>query len=123
MTILSQVIHPFVLDLKYAFQDSENCYMVMENLKGGSLRYHLNKPRLNFTENQCRFIIGCLILSLEFLHNNGILHRDIRPENIMFDETGYCKLTDFGQARLWQEQNSSDTSGTPGYIAPEILMH
>lgn len=75
-----------------------------------------------FSDAQSRFIIACLILSIEFLHNNGILHRDIRPENIIFDEYGFCKLADFGLARVWQEQNSSDTSGHPGYIAPEILL-
>ena len=63
------------------------------------------------------------MLSLEFLHNNGILHRDVRPENIIFDSNGYCKLADFGLARIWQSQNASDTSGQPGYIAPEVLMH
>ena len=47
---LSKLIHPFVVDLKYAFHDQNNCYMVMEYLKGGDLRYHLNKERLQFTE-------------------------------------------------------------------------
>ena len=60
--------------------------MVSEYLKGGSLRYYLNKDNLLLNEKQCQFIIGCLILALEFLHNNGVLHRDVRPENMVFDE-------------------------------------
>ena len=60
--------------------------MVSEYLKGGDLRHHLEKERLSFTEKQCQFIIACLVLALEFLHNNGVLHRDIRPENIIMDE-------------------------------------
>jgi len=122
LNILSSIIHPFILDCRYAFQDNENLYMVTEYLKGGDLRYHLNKPRLQFTEKQAQFIAACLVLSLEFLHNNSIIHRDIRPENILFDADGYCKLSDFGIARIWREQNAPDTSGTPGYIAPEVLM-
>lgn len=58
---------------------------------------------------------------MEYLHNNGVIHRDIRPENILIDGKGYCKLADFGLARIWQPLNSSDTSGTPGYAAPEVL--
>jgi serine/threonine protein kinase len=64
-----------------------------------------------------------LILGLEFLHNNAVLHRDLRPANIYFDEKGYAKIGDFGMARMWRHLNSSDTSGTPGYMAPEVLLH
>ncbi len=88
---------------------------------GGDLRYHMNLRKKKFTERQAQFIIACVILALEYLHNNGVIHRDVRPENILIDGKGYCKLGDFGLARVWQQQNSSDTSGTPGYIAPEVL--
>lgn len=122
MDILSKLIHPFIVNLNYAFHDQNNAYMVMEYLKGGDLRYHLNRERLTFTEKQAQFIIACLVLALEFLHSNGVLFRDLRPENIMFDEEGYCRLIDFGLARTWRKENYSDTSGAPGYIAPEVLM-
>jgi serine/threonine protein kinase len=61
-------------------------------------------------------------MGVEFLHSNGVIHRDIRPENILFDQEGYCKLADFCMARLWQKDNASDTSGTAGYIAPEVML-
>lgn len=96
--------------------------MVTEMLKGGTLRYHMNKPRMKFSEKQSMFIIACIILALEFIHNNGIIHRDIRPDNIMFDSEGFIKIIDFGLARNWISMNMSDTSGVPGYIAPEILV-
>ena len=55
------------------------------------------------------------------MHSNGILHRDIKPENLVLDKQGYLKITDFGIARPWRPKNNEDTSGTPGYMAPEVL--
>ena len=119
---LSRLMHPFIVNLNYAFHDQNNCYMVMEYLSGGDLRYHLNRDRLTFTENMARFVIACLVLGLEFLHQNGVIFRDIRPENVMFDAEGYCRLVDFGMARTWRHENYTDTSGHPGYIAPELML-
>jgi serine/threonine protein kinase len=56
------------------------------------------------------------------LHSCGIIHRDIRPHNLIFDNEGYIKIIDFGLARFFRKHNSADTSGTPGYMAPEILL-
>jgi len=53
----------------------------------------------------------------------GIFHRDIKPENIVCDSYGYFRITDFGIARKWKPNNSQDTSGTPGYMAPEVMCH
>lgn len=60
-------------------------------------------------------------MALEYIHNNKIIHRDLKPENILFDTKGYVKLTDFGIARMFSNNNHSDTSGTPGYMAPEVI--
>ena len=67
------------------------------------------------------FFISCIILGLEYIHSNGIIHRDIKPENLVFDAAGYLHITDFGIARIWTPENSQDTSGTPGYMAPEVM--
>lgn len=53
----------------------------------------------------------------------GIIHRDVKPENIVFDFKGFLKLTDFGISRYLRKDNASDSSGTTGYIAPEVLYH
>lgn len=58
---------------------------------------------------------------MEFLHKNGIIHRDIKPENLLMDENGYLKITDFGISTVWNPNNYEDTSGTPGYMAPEVM--
>ncbi len=62
-----------------------------------------------------------MITGLEYLHFNGILHRDIKPENLVLDSRGYLRLTDFVVAERWRKDNAADTSGTPGYMAPEVM--
>ncbi len=68
-----------------------------------------------------RFFIACLIHALEAVHAQFIIHRDIKPENLVFDNEGYLRLTDFGVARILSPDNASETSGTPGYMAPEVM--
>lgn len=67
------------------------------------------------------FFIACTIIGLEYIHANNILHRDLKPENLVFDENGYIRITDFGVARYKREDNHRETSGTPGYMAPEVM--
>lgn len=58
---------------------------------------------------------------MEYLHSKNVIHRDIKPENLVLDTEGYVKVTDLGVARIWKPENSQDTSGTPGYMAPEVM--
>ena len=55
------------------------------------------------------------------MHENNIIHRDIKPENLVLDARGYVRVTDLGIERLWKLENGTDTSGTPGYMAPEVM--
>lgn len=59
---------------------------------------------------------------LGYLHSKNIIHRDLKPENIIFDKKGYCRVTDLGIARHWRSENAHETSGTPGYMSPEVLL-
>lgn len=92
----------------------------MDILLGGDLRYHLARNR-KFSEEVTRFFIACLIKALESVHDANVIHRDVKPENLVFDNDGYLRLTDFGVARRWTPENASETSGTPGYMAPEVM--
>ena len=65
--------------------------------------------------------MACVTLGLEYIHTNNIIHRDIKPENLVLDKKGYVKITDFGIAKIYKKDNSSETSGTPGYMAPEVI--
>jgi protein kinase A len=68
------------------------------------------------------FFVACLIGGLEYIHEKKVLHRDIKPENLVIDDDGYLRITDFGIARMLRPENASDTSGTPGYMAPEVML-
>ena len=106
--------------MRSAFQDRENLYLLLDLLTGGDLRFHLCYHR-RFTEEQARFFAACLVLALRYVHANNYLHRDIKPENLVFDEKGFLRVTDFGIARKANPDNAKETSGTPGYMAPEVM--
>lgn len=79
------------------------------------------KTKKDWTESQSKFIMCCLIAGLEYMHLNHVIHRDIKPENILMGEHGYARITDMGISRMWTPDNAADTSGTPGYMAPEVM--
>jgi serine/threonine protein kinase len=90
----------------------------VELVPGGDLDYHLWKQK--FKEEQAKFIIASIILGLEYLHNN-IIHKNLTPSNILIGKKGYAKISKFLLTREWSKHNGSETSGTPGYMATEVL--
>ena len=120
--LLSNFQHPFIINMIYSFQDTDNLYLVMNLVTGGDLRYQMTKMN-TFSESQSKFLIACLVLGLEAIHANDIIHRDIKPENLVLDDKGYMKISDFGIAKKKDNQNLSENSGTPGYMAPEVMNY
>lgn len=82
----------------------------------------LQKKKLVIGSLSIGFIIACTVLGLEYIHTKGVMHRDVKPENLVIDKNGYICLTDLGIARVLSPDNASDTSGTPGYMAPEVIF-
>ena len=120
--ILERINHPFIVKLHYAFQTPERLYFVIDFLNGGELFFHLRKET-KFNEDRTRFYAAEIVLALECLHSNGIIYRDLKPENVILDSEGHIKLTDFGLCKL-QEAGDKMTytfCGTPEYLAPEIV--
>ena len=109
-----------MINLHYAFADQENIYLVTDLAIGGDLRHHVyNRGRFNQSES--KFFISCILLGLQYMHKNGVIHRDIKPENLVIDEDGYVRIIDVSLSTVWTIENCHDTSGTPGYMAPEVI--
>ena len=120
--ILEHVNHQFLVSLVYAFQTPEKIYFVMEFMKGGELYQHLIKLT-RFSEKQAKFYTACIVLALGHLHNNDFIYRDLKLENLLLDEQGYAKLTDFGLAKFLKSDEKALTfCGTPDYLSPELLL-
>jgi serine/threonine protein kinase len=118
--LLGILKHPFIVNLHYAFQSLEHLYLVIDLMSGGDLRYYMIRNE-EISEPQLQFMAACIIMGMEYLHSHNIVHRDIKPENLVFDSKGFLHITDFGIARTGTSDNSTTTSGTPGYMAPEVV--
>ncbi|KAH0787546.1 AGC family protein kinase [Histomonas meleagridis] len=120
--VLIQNNHPFLVSAHYAFQTDSKIFIVLDYVPGGELFERLRKENC-FSERRTKFYVTEVILGLEHLHKNGVIYRDIKPENILIDEDGHIKITDFGFAKPNMKTFTDTTTtfcGTPIYLAPEI---
>ncbi|XP_076178835.1 serine/threonine-protein kinase 32A isoform X3 [Ptiloglossa arizonensis] len=120
--ILSQLEHPCLVNLWFSFQDEEDLFMVSDLLLGGDLRYHIQQEVV-FTEKSVVLFVAEIALALDYLQSHKIVHRDIKPDNILLDEEGHAHVTDFNIATVLENgELATSMSGTKPYIAPEIYM-
>jgi len=118
--LLEKIDHPFVVNLRYAFQDDENCFFVLDLMLGGDLRFHLQRLR-SLDEATVRFYVAELASAVAYLHDRRILHRDIKPDNILLDAAGHAHLTDFNVASHYSlSKPLTSVAGSMAYIAPEV---
>ncbi|KAK8741587.1 hypothetical protein OTU49_002284 [Cherax quadricarinatus] len=121
MEILASLNHPFLVNLWFSFQDSEDMFMVVDLLLGGDLRYHVQQG-VQFTDQAVRLYILEVASALSYLHARHIIHRDIKPDNLLLDEEGHVHLTDFNIATVLRPgQLATSMSGTKPYMAPEVF--
>ncbi|EQL04014.1 hypothetical protein G6O67_008174 [Ophiocordyceps sinensis] len=117
--MLEHVNHPFICNLRYSFQDIEYMYLVVDLMSGGDLRFHIS--RKTFTEEAVRFWIAELGCALRYIHGQGIIHRDVKPDNVLLDADGHVHLTDFNVASdVIPGRVLTSKSGTLAYLAPEV---
>jgi len=101
------------------FQDELNVYFLMEAVLGGEL-FTVLRWNKRFSEKTARFYAACVVLAFQHLHSKNVIYRDLKPENLLIGENGYCKLVDFGFAK--KRNHSSTLCGTPEYLAPEVMQ-
>ncbi|NWR13579.1 ST32B kinase, partial [Emberiza fucata] len=122
LQIMQGLEHPFLVNLWYSFQDEEDMFMVVDLLLGGDLRYHLQQ-NVHFNEGTVKLYICELALSLDYLQRYHIIHRDIKPDNILLDEHGHVHITDFNVATIVKgSEKASSMAGTKPYMAPEVFQ-
>eukprot|EP00958_Prasinococcus_capsulatus_P017419 scaffold1969_cov417-Prasinococcus_capsulatus_cf.AAC.3 len=134
--------HPMIIRQYGTFKDNHFLYFLLDYAANGDLMDALmlvagyrsysqctgcwlksEKVLQGMDDQMCHFYIGSLVLCLEHLHSHHIVYRDLKPENVLVDHTGYIKLADFGFAKEIGEEGRTYTfCGTPGYVAPENIL-
>ncbi|CDW89282.1 protein kinase domain containing protein [Stylonychia lemnae] len=120
--ILQTSEHQFIMKLEYLFQNDKRIYFLMKFVEGGDLYRHLQK-RGRFKEKVVQFYLGQVLLAIGYLHQNKILYRDLKLENILLNRDGYIVISDFGLSKILSDPKDQAFSvvGTAAYVAPEIL--
>lgn len=129
--VLDQLDHPGVIRLFFTFQDTYSLYMALESCEGGELFDQIiRKGRLS--EDEARFYAAEIVDILEYLHSVGLIHRDVKPENLLLTSDGHIKIADFGSVKPTRDTpikvlpNSTNERactfvGTAAYVPPEVL--
>ena len=114
-----QLTHPNIVTVFDVGEDLGMSYIVMEFVEGQTLTQWMKKQR--FSVPQIKHVVCDAAMALDYAHENGVVHRDVKPDNIMVGKTGLVKVMDFGIARV-VESNLTKTGsvmGTPAYMSPE----
>jgi serine/threonine protein kinase len=119
--VLLQISHRFIVRMFKTFQDDHFVFLLMEFVSGGEVFNYIRRAG-SLPEEVSRIYAAEIVLALECLHSQGIVYRDLKPENLLLDEMGHIKLTDFGFAKQIHEKRTFSMCGTPEYIAPEIIL-
>lgn len=135
--------HPYCMRQYASFQDEANLYFLFDHLDGCDLMdalagvAHVKPMRppgrplakrvrvlQGMSESDAMFYVGCLVLACEYLHSHFIVYRDMKPENVLLDSQGYPMLGDFGFAKNLERTGGRTYTfcGTPGYVAPEVVL-
>ncbi|XP_063618787.1 serine/threonine-protein kinase N [Cydia splendana] len=119
--VANAIRHPFLVNLFACFQTDQHVCFVMEYAAGGDLMMHIHADV--FTEPRAVFYAACVVLGLQYLHENNIIYRDLKLDNLLLDTDGFVKIADFGLCKEgmgWGDRTGT-FCGTPEFLAPEVL--
>jgi tetratricopeptide (TPR) repeat protein len=118
----AQLRHPNIVSVHEADEADGNHYIASDFIEGETLR-HVMRSEKPFTRKEAATLLAKLARALHYAHEKGVIHRDVKPENIIIDSDGQPQITDFGLARRAEEQvlrtREGTRMGTPAYMSPE----
>eukprot|EP00009_Paramoeba_aestuarina_P008863 CAMPEP_0201522044 /NCGR_PEP_ID=MMETSP0161_2-20130828/16424_1 /ASSEMBLY_ACC=CAM_ASM_000251 /TAXON_ID=180227 /ORGANISM="Neoparamoeba aestuarina, Strain SoJaBio B1-5/56/2" /LENGTH=383 /DNA_ID=CAMNT_0047920797 /DNA_START=81 /DNA_END=1229 /DNA_ORIENTATION=- len=118
VNILSKYPHPNIVALKACYVTNDEYWMVSELMEGGTLEEAMSE----YEEKHVAFAARDILKALDWLHSNGIVHRDLKSPNIMLDIEGSIKLIDFGLAAITQgDEELIQMCGSPYWLSPEMI--
>lgn len=119
--VANSVRHPFLVNLFACYQTESHVCFVMEYAAGGDLMMHIHADV--FDEPRAVFYAACVVLGLQYLHDNRIIYRDLKLDNLLLDTEGYVKIADFGLCKegMGYGDRTGTFCGTPEFLAPEVL--
>eukprot|EP00808_Paulinella_micropora_P019233 g7299.t1 len=118
--VMSSLSHPSLINFRGWFQDKNSLHFLIEPCLGGELG-SLLEEREYLTEDEARFFTANIAIALRYMHSRGVAYRDLKPENVLLDKSGYIKVADFGFAKVLNSSQSYTLCGTPDYLAPEAI--
>lgn len=128
IAIMKKLNHPNLVQLIEVLDDPEedSLYMVLEMCKKGVvMRVGLGETATPYSEEECRCWFRDLILGIEYLHAQGVVHRDIKPDNLLLTEDDVLKIVDFGVSEMFEkpeEMRTAKSAGSPAFLPPELCM-
>lgn len=122
LLIANKERHPFLVNLHACFQTETRVYFVMEYISGGDLMLHIQRG--TFGTKRAQFYAAEVCLALKYFHENGVIYRDLKLDNILLTLDGHIKIADYGLCKeeMWYGSTTSTFCGTPEFMAPEILL-